>query len=189
MSQKRIKTDNANLAWKVALRKEGTEGLGPLRVLDLFAGQNRIWSHFETERYYGVEMVKGKGRNLFADNLRVIPGLDLSRFNVIDCDSYGSSAYQVEALFRNPTLRPGTIVFFTDISTDRAGIPNILLDRQGVKEIYKRGPSMFSKYQWDYYLDFLHGLGVDKVRAYSSIERSYRKHYGYFIVPDTSECA
>lgn len=84
-------TDNDGLAEKVALRKKAVEGInGPLCVLDLFAGENRIWKHFDLERYYGIEAEKGKGDNLHADNRNIIPLLDLSCFNVIDCDAYGT---------------------------------------------------------------------------------------------------
>lgn len=84
-----IKTDNANETKKVSLRRQATAHLDSLRVLDLFAGKNVLWSHFETEKYYGVEKEKGKGKNLNADNIRIIARLDLSKFNVIDADSYG----------------------------------------------------------------------------------------------------
>ena len=84
-----IHTDNTNLVHKVQLRKEAIKNLSQVNVLDLFAGQNYIWSNFDCDKYYGVEKVKGKGKNLNADNIRVIASLDLSKFNVIDCDSYG----------------------------------------------------------------------------------------------------
>ena len=82
-----IQTDNAKLSEKVHLRKVATSHLNELKVLDLFAGENVLWSYFQCSRYYGVEQQKGKGKNLYADNRKVIPTIDLSGFNVIDIDS------------------------------------------------------------------------------------------------------
>lgn len=47
---------------KVALRKRAVESLDKLRVLDLYAGNNILWSNFDKEKYYGVEIQKGKGK-------------------------------------------------------------------------------------------------------------------------------
>lgn len=189
MSQKRTKTDNAHIEWKVALRREAVKNLDRLKVLDLFAGRNLLWKSFDLERYYGIEIVKGKGKNLFADNLRVIPSLDLSGFTVIDCDSYGSSIKQIRALFSNPTLRPGTVVLFTEIHSPRDGLPNDMVKDSGLTEIYRAVPSAFQKYGWEMFLGMLHDLGIQSVRCYELVENSHIKHYGYFVVPDPSKCA
>ncbi len=62
MSLHSIKTDNASIVNKVALRKRAVESLDKLRVLDLYAGNNILWSNFDKEKYYGVEIQKGKGK-------------------------------------------------------------------------------------------------------------------------------
>ena len=48
-----------------------------------------LWGGFEKEKYFGIEVQKGRGKNLNADTSRVIDALDLSQYNVMDCDSYG----------------------------------------------------------------------------------------------------
>lgn len=189
MSQKRVKTDNAHIDWKIALRKEAITGIGHPRVLDLFAGRNLLWRDFDLGRYYGIEIVNGKGRNLFADNLRVIPSLDLSAFDVIDCDSYGSSIKQILALFANPTLRPDTIVIFTEIHSPRDGLPKEMVEMIGIDKIYGKIPSAFQKYGWDIFLSILNSKNVPFVRCYEVFEKSHAKRYGYFKVPDPSKCA
>lgn len=187
MPSKRIKTDNAHIEWKVDLRRKAVEHLDSLRVLDLFAGGNNLWRSFEKERYYGIEIVKGKGKNLFADNLRVIPALDLAGFNIIDSDSYGSSIKQIEAILSNPTLRPGTIVFFTEIHPPRDILPKEMIERHGLEDIYHRLPSAFQKYAWDYFLDFLHSKGIPEVHVYEVLEKTHMKHYGWFEIVDSSK--
>lgn len=89
------KTDNFEIKSKIHLRQEAVKHLSELNVLDLFAGENKLWSSFEKNTYYGVEKEKNKGKNLYADNIRVIQSLDLSRFNVIDLDSYGIPFNQI----------------------------------------------------------------------------------------------
>lgn len=83
------KTDNKSVANKVFLRREGTKHLDSLRVLDLYAGNNVLWHNFEKEKYFGIEVKKGKGNNLNTNTRRVIDVLDFSEYNIIDCDSYG----------------------------------------------------------------------------------------------------
>ena len=80
MSLHLIKTDNASIVNKVALRKRAVESLDKLRVLDLYAGNNILWSYFDKEKYYGVEIQKGKGKNITADCKKLIDSLDLSAF-------------------------------------------------------------------------------------------------------------
>ena len=56
MSLHLIHTDNASLANKIELRKRAVDSLQSLRVLDLYAGNNTLWSHFDKEKYFGVDI-------------------------------------------------------------------------------------------------------------------------------------
>ena len=91
-------TDNDGIGQKIALRKKAIDGLDQICVLDLFAGQNLIWSKIKTDSYIGIEKQRGKGKNICADNRDVIPGIDLSKFTVIDCDAYGIPYEQIQLL-------------------------------------------------------------------------------------------
>ena len=53
---KSIKNDNTEINKKRSLRQQATGHLNCLKVLDLFAGNNKLWQTFELSRYYGVEM-------------------------------------------------------------------------------------------------------------------------------------
>lgn len=177
------KTDNTGLDNKVYLRKEATEHLESLRVLDLFAGENRLWSTFEKEKYYGVEMEKGKGSlNLYADNLKIIPSLDLSKFNVIDCDSYGMPVKQIEALYRNNSLQKGTVIVYTCIGSALSGVNAELLETFGVSEMYKKIKVLINKKGTELFYGYLYHLGVKEVCEYEKKDNVYVKRYGYFIV-------
>lgn len=89
MSQRSTKTDNKSIANKIYIRKEAIKNLKQVKVLDLFAGRNVLWNNIKTDKYYGIDLEQNKGRNLTADTSKVFNSLDLSQFNVIDCDSYG----------------------------------------------------------------------------------------------------
>lgn len=180
-SSNRKHTDNAHLEMKRSLRRMATEGMESPRVLDLFGGYNLMWRGFRLGRYFGVEMVKGKGHNLHADNLRIIPSLDLGGFDVIDCDAYGSAIKQIIALYRNPTLRDGTVIVFTNISSPfNSRLPDdILGDLAGM---YRKAPSLFGAYGQELFNDALARLGVDEYYGYRIKERAYDKVYGFFVV-------
>lgn len=181
MSLHSTSTDNANVSDKVRLRRLATQGLDELRVLDLFAGKNVLWSKFDCTRYYGIEMQKGKGKNLYADNLKVIPSLDLSGFNVIDCDSYGIPFSQIMALYDNKTLKNGTCIIYTCISNKISGMNKQALEMFGLRKIYKKNKVMLAGYSIDYFFEMLRRKGVKTVTEYS-VNGAFKKHYGFFFV-------
>lgn len=176
-----IKTDNFNLQDKVKLRQMAVQHLDEIKVLDLFAGNNCIWSNFDCKRYYGIEIEKGKGKNLNADNRKVIPSLDLSDFNVIDCDSYGMPVEQLSAIFKNPTLKDGTVIIYTAISSKLSSLSAQILKYYGIQNMYKKSKVMFNKFSHDYFYGFMYDKGIRTVTEYEKINNSFTKKYGYFV--------
>ena len=177
-----IKTDNKSVANKVFLRKKATGHLGGLRVLDLFAGNNVLWNCIDTERYYGVELIPDKGANLNADAKRVIDSLDLSAFNVIDCDSYGIPYEICKKILENPAVQSGTIVVYTAITNIFTYFPKSCIEDLGVGELYKIVPSLFNSGAITYFYDMLANHGVKTIHYYEVID-NYTKHYGSFVTP------
>jgi len=176
-----IKTDNKSVANKVFLRRKATEHLEDIRVLDLFAGNNVLWRCIETERYYGVELTPEKGRNLNADAKQALISLDLSQFNVIDCDSYGIPFEICSNLLKNPALKSGTVVLYTAITNIFAQMPNVVIDALNIRELYDIVPSVFNAQAITCFYDMLANHGVQEISFYELIDQ-YTKHYGYFIV-------
>jgi hypothetical protein len=176
-----IKTDNACAASKINLRKMATAGIENLKVLDLFAGKNKLWSSFDCKTYYGVEKEKGKGKNLYADNLKVIPSLDLSRFNVIDVDSYGIPANQIEALYNNPTLKAGTVIIYTCITSKLSALNKTITKMFNIDKIYSKCPVLFNSLAVELFYGMLSEYGVEKVTEFQ-VKTSFDKHYGYFTI-------
>jgi len=180
-----IKTDNANIDKKVSLRKQATSKLQTLRVLDCFAGRNVLWSHFEKERYFGIEKEKGKGRNLNADNLRVLASLDLSSFNVIDVDSYGIPFNQLYEIFNNPTLQDGTVIIYTCITSKMSSMNKKCLERYGLSAMYKKCKVLINSKAKELFYAYLHENGVREIFKYSD-RNSFQKDYGYFVYKKTA---
>ena len=175
------KTDNTSIKSKINLRRLAVAGLDEIRVLDLFAGENRLWESFKKARYYGVEKVKGKGRNLTTDNIRAIQSLDLSAFNVIDVDSYGIPANQIYELYQNGTMQDGTVVVYTCITNKMSGLNRCILDMFNLRAIFKKSKTMLTGQAVEMFYGMLYSLGVRKVCEYE-IKQEYEKHYGFFVV-------
>lgn len=180
----RKKTDNAHVWLKVAVRREAIAALTDVRVLDCFAGNNVLWKEIKPDYYLGLEKVKGKGGlNIHGDNLRLIPSLDLSRYNVIDLDAYGIPGAQLIALLRNKTLPDNVVVVYTGITNAVSGGPKKMIQAAGVPyEAYRKCPTLWNKKMLDIWYFFLLKIGVEKVNRVVVKENSYEKHYGYFVL-------
>lgn len=176
------KTDNKSIGNKIFLRRKATEHLKDLHVLDLFAGNNVLWRNIETTRYYGVELLPDKGANLNADAHQAINSLDVSAFNVIDCDTYGVPFEICRKLLENEAVQPGTVIVYTAICSAFTGVANECLDMFGLRGMYKIAPSLFNQSAVDLFYDMLAGHGVAELHYYEAND-SYTKHYGYFIKP------
>jgi len=175
------KVDNTSVPDKVFLRQQATKHLEKLNVLDLYAGENILWSHFKTARYYGVEIIKGKGKNLNADCKRVTASLDLSGFNVIDCDSYGIPFEVLLKIFENKTLQKGTVIIYTAISNKLSGVSKECLKMFGLEAVYQKSHALVAAKAIDLFYAMLERHGV-KMVYYYKINASFVKHYGYFVL-------
>ena len=176
-----IKTDNTNINKKIQLRKQATSNLKKLHVLDLFAGNNILWSEIKTDSYFGVDKNKRKGKNLTADNIRIIPSLDLSRFNVIDVDSYGIPFNQIYHIFKNKTLQNGTVIIFTCISNKMSSLNKKCLEVFNLNKIYKKTKVLINAKAHELFYAYLYINGIKYIYKYSD-NSTFKKDYGYFII-------
>jgi len=176
------KTDNKSVANKVFLRKKATEHLESLQVLDLFAGNNVLWSNIDSRRYYGVELKAGKGVNLNADARQVVLSLDLSQFNVIDCDSFGIPFEICRRIIEDENVKSGTVVIYTAMTNVFTTLPRVCIDALGVGHMYKMTHSVFNLNGITYFYEMLANLGIKEVKYYE-VNDHYTKHYGYFVIP------
>ena len=176
------KTDNDYLRDKIQLRIDHSpwpDGR-PLRVLDAFGGKGRVWA--------GVERLSGRAVvrtgidhrddvtdfHLHGDNTKVMAGLDLARFDVIDLDAYGIPS---DPLFE--CLRQGYVgtLFVTFIQVVHGRLPDrLLLDMGFSAEQLRKVGTLCSKRGWQYFLQWLARQGVTLVWHRSKA----RKHYMAF---------
>lgn len=176
-------TDNTKIGQKIFLRREATKNFEHIRVLDLFAGNNRLWRSFQVEKYFGIEKEKGKGKgNLNADNIKVIPALDLSSYNVIDCDSYGMPVKQIDLIHKNKTLKKGTVIIYTAIGSPLSGTNKELIRMANLDQIYKKTKGLVNARSGELFYGFLYSLGVRTVYEYEVKGTAYKKRYGFYIV-------
>lgn len=176
--------DSQSVSHKVYLRRMATEGIRSVSVLDLFAGKGEVWKRLEPDMYQGVEIKKDKNPNaIIGDNRKVIPRLDLSRYNVIDCDSYGVPATQIKLLYENKTLQEGTVIVYTCISNKVSTVPKTLQEYAGFAgNMYEKAQTLFNGWAVELFFDYIASLGVKSVAEYEEPSSAYTKKYGYFVV-------
>jgi hypothetical protein len=110
------------------------------------------------------------------DNLRYLKTLDLTEFNVIDLDAYGTPFDQLQTLFDRGYT--GT-VFVTFIQGMFGGIPHGLLRAVGFTDaMMKKIPTLLGRRGWSYFLQW---LALNEVRVVH--HRSHAaKHYLVFTL-------
>ena len=180
--QRAIKTDNKSVANKIFLRRQAIKHLSSVKVLDLYAGKNICWRNIDKDRYYGVELQEGKGKNLCANAKQIIESLDLSDFNVIDVDSFEIPFEVCVKLLKNKQVRSGTTIIYTVMTNIFTQLPKLCIDELGIKDMYKIAPSLFNLNAINYFYDMLANSGVKKIAYYELID-NFIKHYGYFTKP------
>ena len=181
MNRQPTKTDNKSVGNKIFIRNQAIKNLTEVNVLDLFGGRNVLWKNISVNRYYGVESEKDKGQNLCADSHSILSSLDLSKFNVIDVDSYGISFDIYKYLLTSSQVRNGTIVIYTAITNEFTKIQNAAKDEFGFRAFYDKAPSLFNARAIEFFYEMLSKYGVKEV-SYYEVKDNFTKHYGYFQI-------
>lgn len=180
-----IKTDNSHLREKIHLRLSCIPE-GEIRVLDAFGGKGVIWANISRTRnillYTAIEKEAGKNPGaLRGDNVKLLPVLDLSPYNVIDLDAYGMPIKQIEAVLNNRTIASGTVIFATCITSKRGGFPYDLATYINVTpKMINKCRTLFVKHQKDAIKSMLHKNGVEEW-AYYEITGGMNKIYCSFV--------
>lgn len=179
------KTDNHFTADKVKLRADWApwpEDGSPLRVLDAFGGYGRCWSAVRRMTGRLVTRIAIDQRHDLVDfhnhgdNIKVMGGMSLTGFHVIDLDAYGIPAAQLDIVFRSDFRG---VVFVTAIQSMHGQFPNLVVENLGFPAaIQKKAPSLVARRGWEYFREWLAVRGVSRI-----VHRSWnRKHYLAFGV-------
>jgi hypothetical protein len=126
------KTDNHNLAAKVALRRELLKGMKAFSVLDCFSGESEaIWTElrkeFEVSEYLAIDIKRKPGR-IAMDSLRLLQG-QTWHHDVVDLDAYGSPWEHYLEVLKKPGER---VVFLTVGNTMFSGQSKASLKQVGL---------------------------------------------------------
>lgn len=183
MSSRQI--DNSHKEVKLEMRRESVKDGDT--ILDCCHGEGFLWGEIGQGKdisVIGIEHEKGRGRGaIHGEAEKVIPGLDLSRYQMIDVDTYGSPYQIIKCIFKNKTLAPGTVIFYTFIQTHMGLVSQESLRAIGLsKEMTKKISTLFAKLGWPAFLEYLRKQGIKKVDAWYVKERTSKKHYGRFTV-------
>jgi len=179
------RTDNSRLNEKVNMRLSMTED--GFKILDCYHGNGIIWDKIKKSKnieVLGIEKERGKGSiALYGECEKVIPRLNLSEYNIIDCDAWGIPYGCLKAIFGNKTLKKGTVIYYTFIQASLGRGPNELYEYIGIKQsMIKKCPTLFTDIVFECFMEYLRRKGITCIYDSYYKDGTSRKHYGYFTV-------
>lgn len=175
------KTNNSLPNAKIKLRLDHLPNKKEISVLDCYGGDGVIWSGVKKQtdkqiRVLSIDKQEYKSVDIVCDNLKVLAGIDLSKFDVVDLDAYGCPFAQMQTLFRRGFVGE---VFVTYIQTGMGNLPTgILLQAGFSKEMLKKAQTIFTRKPMMVLDTYLSNQGIT---SYDEISLD-RKHYLHFTV-------
>ena len=133
---------------KVTLRLNHLPEKNEIIVLDAFAGKGTIWNLVQKRtdkkiRTLAIDKNYYDNIDIVCDNLKVLAGIDLGRFDIVDLDAYGIPFAQMQLLFKN---KYQGIVFVTFIQSFYGNLPTAILMQSGfTPEMIRKARTLFSK--------------------------------------------
>jgi hypothetical protein len=185
------KTNNSRKAEKTNIRKEVIWNINKknIFVLDAFAGKSILWGIIKLVNNKKITVL-GIDKNesdadIYGDNIKVLPCLNLEKFDIIDLDAWGCPYDQIRLIFENKTLAKGTYVIYTYIITGMGGANRRLLKEIGITDkMTKKAPLLCAKKQNLAFDQFLHKNGIKHVTEIEVHDGTSKKRYGYFKIPE-----
>lgn len=178
----KTKTNNDHLSLKVKLRLETLSLIDKdtVNVLEAYAGDGIIWNEVKKNTDKKINLLQIEQQEsklkiyLRGDNLKYLPQLDLSKFDIIDLDAYGVPYHQLEIIFKKQFKG---IVIVTYIQSGLGGYPYQMLEKLGYKkEMVKKCKTLFSRNSLEKMQSYLKINGVNQIKGYFI----NRKNYFYF---------
>lgn len=182
-----VKTDNDFTRDKCELRAAHLPA-GDVRVLDCFSGKGVIWRGVERLTGRRIQTLPIDVRadlttfHLDGNNQEFLETMDLSKFNVIDLDAYGSPHEQLAILFRRGYVG---VVFVTFIQTAYGMMAKTVLRGVGFSDAQLgKSPTLFGRRGWEYFKQWLALNGVTSIahRSHGRAHSSHGKHYLCFTL-------
>ena len=183
-----IKTDNDQkwAAGKINLRCLAVGDRWQVRVLDAFGGQGVMWravKHRLNDREIKVLSIDAKNNGvtqLQGDNLKFMAEMDLSGFDIIDLDAWGSPVPQL-LLLKDKGYKGTVVCTFIQSVFGRLNIA--LLSSSGISPVmFRKIPPLFNRDGWNKFKQFLaYDMGVDNIYVIGG----GKKRYCYFNLEKT----
>jgi tRNA G26 N,N-dimethylase Trm1 len=146
-------------------------------ILEVYGGNGLCWrqvsknigTKIKTTR---IDKRQGlEGIYIVGDSLKVIAGLNLQTYDIIDIDAYGSPYDILEFLFKK---KYKGFVICTDIVVSMGATANILMKQSGIsKEMIKCCPSIYRKIRTELINNYLTKNGVKKINIFSQNDHNY----------------
>lgn len=177
----RKQTDNDLFHVKVNMRSDNLPNKKEISVLDCFSGDGIIWNAIKRThpdirfKILRIDQKQDKsGVYLEGNNLKFMKSINLSQFDIIDLDAYGSPFNQMELIFNSNSK---AILFGTFIQSMNGCLNKGLLSKIGyTPEMVKKIPSLFNKQGFDKFCNYLALNNIKTIFDYSF----NRKHYFMF---------
>lgn len=175
---KTVLTDNSYLKEKVKLRQD-TIPQKNIKVLSCFGGDNKIWEKVSNGYKIDVDIIDILKKDMIylkGDNIKYLSSMELSKYDVIDLDSYGIPYEQMEMIFKKNYKG---IVYITFIQIMHGRLKKNMLEKVGFTEsMIKKRPVLCAK------------EGFEKLKKYLQINNIHdiiyykfgRKIYLYFKI-------
>lgn len=170
---------------KVLLRVNNLPENNPIKVLDCFGGEGKIWDKvrlmtkrkihvlpIDKNAYEGKVYLKG-------ENIKYLKTLDLEKYDVIDLDAYGMPYKQLGIIFDRLKPTKTTTIFVTFIQVNVGSLQNDFLVELGyTKQMVKKVPTLFARKGFEKFKNYLAKKGIKNIK-HRSLDR---KHYIYFNI-------
>lgn len=182
MSSQTTKTNNdaEMLQGKINLRIESVSELEEVTVLELFGGEGILWNEVKKQTGKKIEILsidknKYKRLQLQGDNIKFIDSIDLSIFNVIDIDAWGSPYKQLDTILKR---KYSGIIHCTFIQTMMGKLStDMLLSLGYTKAMIDKIPSIFNKNGIDKFKQYLANKGVKEINIIQKQKKNYLWFY------------
>jgi len=178
------KVDNSYLKKKVFLRLDNLNKIkkNNIKVLDCFSGNFIVWGEVKKKSNKKIDVTRIEKKDdctgiyICGDNLKVLPTINLSVFDIIDLDAYGIPFEQIKLIFDK---KYKGYVHVTFIQSGMGRLNNKLLySLKYTPAMIKKAPTLFSKNGMNKMEQYLAQKGIKIIKGFF-IDR---KNYFYYKI-------
>lgn len=169
--------DDDYLSLKVNLRIKSLPARENIEVLECFAGDGVLWDLVKSTSKINIKRTRVDinqyaGNDFTIDSLIFLQNNDVSKYDVIDLDSWGSCVKHLEILFQKKYKGIVHCTYCTPIPLNPDKILAVSFFRFD-HEIIMKAQSLFAKDTGSMLMNYLSGKGIKKVFGHVSKQKNY----------------